>query len=42
MRIILIQIRIQDLQKFISDPDLDRTLIRIRIHAKKDSVHGKP
>ena len=28
-------------KKFVADPNLDRTLIRIRIQAKKDSVPGK-
>ena len=34
IRIILIQIRIQDVKKFVTDPDPGRTLIRIRIQAK--------
>ena len=41
IHIILIQIRIQSLKKFVMDPDPDQTLIRIWIQAKKDSAPGK-
>ena len=35
IRIILIRIRTQDVKKFVADPDPGRTLIRIRIQAKR-------
>ena len=35
------RIRIEDLTKFVTDPDPDRNSIRIRIQAKQDSVAGK-
>ena len=41
IRIILIRIRIQDLNKFFTNPDSDRTFIQIQIQAKKDSVPVK-
>ena len=34
IRIILIRIRIQEVKKFVTDPDPGQTLIRIRIQAK--------
>ena len=37
----MIQIRIQDLKKFVTDPDPNKTLIRIRIQTKKDSFDIK-
>ena len=38
IRIMLIRIRTQDLKKFVTDPDPDRTLIQIRIQAKTIQV----
>ena len=41
LRIRIKMIRIQDRKKIVTDPEPDRTLIRIRIQAKNDSVPGK-
>ena len=40
-RIPIILIRIQDLKKFVTDPDSDRTLIRIRIQAITIRIQAK-